>query len=40
MALRPWWYEKKGELEDLSEEQLKAISGGACSAEVTQKQNQ
>ena len=25
---------------DLSEEQLKAISGGACSAEVTQKQNQ
>ena len=25
---------------DLSEEQLKAISGGACSGEVTQKQNQ
>lgn len=30
----------KDEGVDLSEEQLAAISGGACSAEVTQKQNQ
>lgn len=30
----------KDEGVDLSEEQLAAISGGACSAEATQKQNQ
>lgn len=30
----------KDEGVELSEEQLAAISGGACSAEVTQKQNQ
>lgn len=30
----------KDEGVDLSEEQLAAINGGACSAEVTQKQNQ